>query len=100
MMPYTVVMLGRLDPASSSSGSCSASRSGPGTRSSSSGAEPAAPRMSDIAICYAILAGVVVLFVWGRLPVELVAIGVALSLWATGVLDARAGARRASATRR
>ena len=33
------------------------------------------------------LAAVVVLFVWDRLPVAIVAIGVALSLWATGVLD-------------
>ena len=33
-------------------------------------------------------------FVWDRLPVAVVAIGVALALWATGVLDARAGARR------
>jgi di/tricarboxylate transporter len=30
---------------------------------------------------------VVVLFVWGRIPVELVAIGAALTLWATDVLD-------------
>ena len=29
----------------------------------------------------------VVVFVWDRLPVAIVAIGVALSLWATGVLD-------------
>ena len=28
-----------------------------------------------------------VVFVWDRLPVAVVAIGVALSLWATGVLD-------------
>ena len=27
------------------------------------------------------------MFVWDRLPVAIVAIGVALSLWATGVLD-------------
>ena len=27
------------------------------------------------------------LFVWGRFPVELVAIGAALTLWATDVLD-------------
>jgi di/tricarboxylate transporter len=33
-----------------------------------------------------VLGGVVVLFVWGRFPVELVAIGSALTLWATGVL--------------
>ena len=38
-----------------------------------------------------------VVFVWDRLPVAIVAIGVALSLWATGVLDldqALAGLRR------
>ena len=33
------------------------------------------------------LGAVVALFVWDRLPVAIVAIGVALSLWATGVLD-------------
>jgi di/tricarboxylate transporter len=43
--------------------------------------------VSDTTICYLVLAGVVVLFVWGRLPVELVAIGAALALWATDVLD-------------
>jgi di/tricarboxylate transporter len=42
--------------------------------------------MSDIAIVFAIIAAVVVLFVWGALPVEIVAIGSALALWATGVL--------------
>ncbi len=42
--------------------------------------------MSDIAIVYAILAVAVVLFISGRVPVGLVAIGVALSLWATGLL--------------
>jgi di/tricarboxylate transporter len=42
--------------------------------------------MSDIAIVYAILAVAVVLFVSGRVPVGLVAIGVALALWATGLL--------------
>jgi di/tricarboxylate transporter len=42
--------------------------------------------VSDIAICYTVLAGAVVLFVWNRLPVEIVALGVALSLWATDVL--------------
>jgi di/tricarboxylate transporter len=42
--------------------------------------------MSDIGIVYAILAVAVVLFVSGRVPVGLVAIGVALSLWATGLL--------------
>jgi di/tricarboxylate transporter len=42
--------------------------------------------MSDIAITFAVIAGIVALFVWGRLPVEVVAIGAALALWATGVL--------------
>lgn len=43
--------------------------------------------MSDIAIVYAILGIAVVLFVSGRVPVGLVAIGVALALWATGILS-------------
>jgi len=43
--------------------------------------------MSDIGIVYAILAAAVVLFVSGRVPVGLVAIGVALALWATGLLS-------------
>jgi di/tricarboxylate transporter len=42
--------------------------------------------MSDIAITFAVIVAIVVLFVWGRLPVEVVAIGAALTLWATGVL--------------
>jgi di/tricarboxylate transporter len=42
--------------------------------------------MSDIAITFAVIAALVVLFVWGRLPVEVVAIGAALVLWATGVI--------------
>lgn len=42
--------------------------------------------MDDIAITFAVVAAVVVLFVWGRVPVEIVAIGAALTLWATGVL--------------
>jgi di/tricarboxylate transporter len=42
--------------------------------------------MSNTTICYLVLGGVVALFVWGRFPVELVAIGAALTLWATGVL--------------
>ena len=40
--------------------------------------------MSDIAITFAIIAAIVVLFVWDRLPVEIVALGAALALWATG----------------
>ena len=42
--------------------------------------------MSDVAITFAVIAAIVVLFVWGRLPVEVVSIGAALTLWATGVL--------------
>ncbi len=42
--------------------------------------------MSDETITFLILAAVVAVFVWDRLPVALVAIGVALSLWATDVL--------------
>ena len=43
--------------------------------------------MSDSTITFVVLAVVVVVFVWDRLPVAIVALGVALSLWATGVLD-------------
>ena len=43
--------------------------------------------MSDIAITFTILVAVVVLFVWNRLPVVVVALGTALALYATGVLD-------------
>ena len=42
--------------------------------------------MSHIAICFAVLGGVVVLFVWNKLPVEIVALAATLTLWATGVL--------------
>jgi di/tricarboxylate transporter len=42
--------------------------------------------MSDLTITLLILAAAVVLFVWNRLPVGIVALGVALALWATGVL--------------
>ena len=38
-------------------------------------------------ITFLILGAVVVLFIWNRLPVELVAVGAALSLYATGVLE-------------
>ncbi|MFC9324553.1 SLC13 family permease [Kitasatospora sp. NPDC057015] len=44
--------------------------------------------MSDAAVCLTVLAAVVVLFVWNRLPVEVVVFGSALVLYATGVLDA------------
>ncbi|MFF2621797.1 SLC13 family permease [Oerskovia jenensis] len=42
--------------------------------------------MSDAAITLTVLAAAVVLFVWNRLPVAVVALGVALSLHLTGVL--------------
>ena len=42
--------------------------------------------MSDVAIIFAIVAAIVVLFVWDRLPVVIVALGTALALYATGVL--------------
>ncbi|MBI4935357.1 MAG: SLC13 family permease [Actinobacteria bacterium] len=42
--------------------------------------------MSESTITFVILGVAVVLFVWNRLPVEVVALGVALSLWATDVL--------------
>jgi di/tricarboxylate transporter len=42
--------------------------------------------MSDAAITMTILAVVIVLFIWNRLPVEIVAVGSALMLVATGVL--------------
>ena len=43
--------------------------------------------MSDETITFLVLAAVVAVFVWDRLPVAVVALGVALSLWATGVLE-------------
>jgi di/tricarboxylate transporter len=42
--------------------------------------------MSDVTITFLVLAAVVVVFVWGRVPAAVAAIGVALALWATGVL--------------
>lgn len=42
--------------------------------------------MDPIAVTLVVLAAAVVLFVWNRLPVEIVAIGVALALFGTGVL--------------
>src|SRR3954447_6988760 len=50
--------------------------------------------MDDSTITFVVLGAVVALFVWDRLPVAIVAVGVALALWATGVLsldDALAG---------
>ena len=43
--------------------------------------------MSQSTITFLILGVTVAFFVWDHLPVAVVAIGVALSLWATGVLD-------------
>jgi di/tricarboxylate transporter len=43
-------------------------------------------RLSPIAVTGLIVAAAVVLFVWNRIPVVLVAMGVALALWAGGVL--------------
>ena len=42
---------------------------------------------SDIGIIFAIIGAIVVLFVWDRLPVVIVAMGTALALYATGILD-------------
>lgn len=42
--------------------------------------------MSQAAIAFAILGAVVVLFAWNRVPVEVVALGAALSLYFTGLL--------------
>src|SRR5262245_50881204 len=43
--------------------------------------------MSHTTITFLVLAAAVVLFLWERVPVAIVAIGIPLSLWATGVLD-------------
>jgi di/tricarboxylate transporter len=43
--------------------------------------------MSDSTITFLVLAAVVIVFAWDRVPVALVAVGTALALWATGVLD-------------
>ena len=43
--------------------------------------------MTDQTIVFLVLGGLVVLFVWNRFPVELVAMGAALTLAATGVLS-------------
>ena len=42
--------------------------------------------LSDIALIYTIVAAVVALFVWDRLPVVIVALGAAVALWASGLL--------------
>jgi di/tricarboxylate transporter len=43
--------------------------------------------VSDAAIVYLVLAAVVALFIWNKVPVEVVAVGSALTLAATGVLS-------------
>ncbi len=43
--------------------------------------------MSDSAVAFVVLGAVIVLFVWNRLPVEAVALGSAVALFATGILD-------------
>jgi di/tricarboxylate transporter len=43
--------------------------------------------LSDSTITFLVLGVTVVVFAWDRLPIGVVAFGVALSLWATGVLD-------------
>ena len=43
--------------------------------------------MSDSTITFVVLGAVVVLFVSNRIPVAIIAIGTAMSLWATGVLE-------------
>ena len=42
--------------------------------------------MGEIWIVFAIIAAVIVLFMWDRFPVVAVCVGCALALWATGVL--------------
>jgi Na+/H+ antiporter NhaD/arsenite permease-like protein len=44
--------------------------------------------VSDSAISFVVVAVVVVLFVWNRVPPEIVALGAAIALYAAGVLDA------------
>lgn len=43
--------------------------------------------MADSTIVFIVLAGVVVMFVTNLVPVEIVAVGTALTLWATDILD-------------
>jgi hypothetical protein len=42
--------------------------------------------LSDIAIVFAIVAAIVVVFVWNRLPVVVVAMAAGLSLYVAGIL--------------
>ena len=43
--------------------------------------------MSNISITFAIIGAIVVLFIWNRIPVVIIALGTALALYATGVLN-------------
>ena len=43
--------------------------------------------MDDVTITFAVLAAAVVLFIWNRLPVGVVAVGAALALYAAGVIS-------------
>jgi di/tricarboxylate transporter len=43
--------------------------------------------LNDIGIIFAIIGAIVVLFIWDRLPVVIVAMATALALYATGILD-------------
>jgi hypothetical protein len=43
--------------------------------------------ISDETITFIMLGATIAVFVWDRVQVAVVAVGVALSLWATGVLD-------------
>jgi di/tricarboxylate transporter len=43
--------------------------------------------MDDSTLTYIVLGTAVALFVWDQIPVAIVAVGVALALWATGVLE-------------
>ena len=47
---------------------------------------PEGPAVTDIWTVFLIIAAIVVLFAWDRLPVIAVCIGAALALWATGIL--------------
>ena len=53
--------------------------------------------MSDATIMYLLLAAIVVVFILDRLPVAVVAIGAAVSLWATGILTVEEALARGEA---
>ena len=87
MMPYTVVVAGHVDDLLHRlvpDGHPAGARARPSTSSDEGGP------MDDATLSLVILAAVVVLFVWNRLPVGVVAILTALALWATGLLTSTA----------